>query len=279
MGNIKHEEWQFEGKDGVSLFAQAWTPPEARAAMIVVHGLGEHSGRYENIVDHFAPKGFAVYGYDQRGFGKSAGTRAFTASFDDFLDDLDSFVALVRARRPGEKIVVVGHSMGGLIVLRWATFRAPQVAAVVSSGAALVPGASVSKVKIAAARLLSRLSPRLAMANEVDPADLSHDAAVVKAYEQDPLVIRKITARLAFEIIRSMGETLAAAGRAQIPILLLHGADDALVDSTGTRKFFESTEAPDKRLHLYPGFFHEIFNENGKEKVFQDMDAWLAGKV
>ncbi|MDP3939450.1 MAG: lysophospholipase [Deltaproteobacteria bacterium] len=279
MADVKHEEWQFEGKEGVSLYAQAWTPPEARRAMVVVHGLGEHSGRYQNIVDHFTPRGFAVYGFDQRGFGKSAGTRAFTASFDDFLDDLDSFVDVVRARRPGEKIVVVGHSMGGLIVLRWAAFRAPRVAALVSSGAALVPGASVSRMKIAAARILSRISPKLSMPNEVNPADLSHDQAVVKAYEQDPLVIRKITARLGFEIIRSMGETLSAAGRVQIPILLLHGADDALVDSTGTRKFFETTQAPDKRLHLYPGFLHEIFNENGKEKVFQDMEAWLSGKA
>ncbi len=279
MAEVKHEEWQFEGKGGVSLYAQSWTPPVARRAMVVVHGLGEHSGRYQNIVDHFTPRGFAVYGFDHRGFGKSAGTRAFTTSFDDFLDDLDSFVDVVRARRPGEKIVVVGHSMGGLIVLRWAAFRAPRVAAVVSSGAALVPGASVSRMKIATARILSRISPKLSMPNEVNPADLSHDQAVVKAYEQDPLVIRKITARLGFEIIRSMGETLSAAGRVQLPILLLHGADDALVDSTGTRKFFETTQAPDKRLHLYPGFLHEIFNENGKEKVFQDMEAWLSGKA
>jgi acylglycerol lipase len=278
MGETKHEEWQFQGKDGLSLYAQAWTPAEARASMIVVHGLGEHSGRYLNVVNHFGPKGFAVYGYDHRGFGKSAGTRAFTASFDDFLDDLDTFVGDVRARRPGEKIVVVGHSMGGLIVLRWAALRSPDVAAVVSSGAALVPGASVSKAKIAAARILSRLSPTLAMANEVDPADLSHDQAVVKAYEDDPLVLRKITARLGYEILRSMGETLAAAGRVRTPLLLLHGEADALVNPSGTRLFFEATQAPDKRLHVYPGLFHEIFNENGKEKVFQDMEGWLAGK-
>lgn len=276
MPETKHEEWRFEGKDGVSLHAQAWTPPDARATMIVVHGLGEHVGRYGNVVDYFAPRGFAVQGYDHRGFGRSEGKRAFAASFDDFLDDLDTFVGAVRARRPGERIVVVGHSMGGLIVLRWAAFRTPQVRAVVSSGAALVPGASVSKGKIVAARVLSRVAPGLSMANEVNPADLSRDPTVVKAYEQDPLVIRKITARLGYEIIRSMGETLDAAGRVRTPLLLLHGGADALVDPAGTRRFFEATQAPHKRLHVYPGFLHEIFNENGKEKVFQDMEAWLA---
>lgn len=279
MSQIKHEEWRFEGGRGVSLYAQAWTPPEVRASMVVVHGLGEHSGRYLNIVNYFCPKGYAVHGYDHRGFGKSEGRRAFTESFDDFLDDLDTFVASIRSRRPGEEIVVVGHSMGGLIVLRWAALRNPAVAAVISSGAALEAGASISRIKIAAAKVLSRWAPRISMPNEVDPKDLSHDQAVVQAYVDDPLVIRSMTARLGWEIIRSMEETLAAAGRVQVPLLVLHGEADALVANAGSRKFFDATNAPDKRLHLYPGFYHEIFNENGKEKVFSDMEAWLAGKA
>lgn len=279
MSQYKHEEWKYEGKGGVSLYAQAWTPPEVRASMIVVHGLGEHSGRYQSIVDYFCPRGFAVHGSDHRGFGKSDGKRAFTESFDDFLDDLDTFVAAIRRKRPGEKIVVIGHSMGGLIVLRWAALRNPDVAALISSGAALEAGESISRLKIAAARILSRWAPALSMKNEVDPKDLSHDQAVVKAYEDDPLVIRTITARLGFEIIHTMETTLASADRVKAPLLVLHGEADPLVANSGSRKFFEATNAPDKRLHLYPGFYHEIFNENGKEKVFQDMERWLAGKV
>jgi alpha-beta hydrolase superfamily lysophospholipase len=277
MADWKHETWEFQGKGGVSLYAQAWIPAQARATMIVVHGLGEHVGRYGNVVEYFCPRGFAVLGYDQRGFGRSQGRRAYTDSLDDFLDDLDTFVAAIRERRPCEKIVIVGHSMGGLIVLRWAATRDPRVAAVISSGAALEPGEAVPALKRLAAKIFSRIAPTLSMANEVNAADLSHDPAVVKAYEDDPLVIRKITARLGYEILSGMGETLGLAGRVTLPLLLLHGGDDHLVAASGTVKFHEATRAPDKRLHLYPGLYHEIFNERGqeKEKVFRDMESWL----
>ncbi len=276
MGDWKHETWTFQGKGGLSLHAQAWTPPQARASLIVVHGLGEHAGRYGNVVEYFCPRGFAIHGYDHRGFGRSEGRRAYTDSLDDFLDDLDTFVGAVRERRPGEKIGIVGHSMGGLIVLRWAAMRDPQVAAVITSGAALEPGQAVAALKRLAAKIFSRIAPTLSMSNEVETADLSHDPAVVKAYEEDPLVIRTITARLGHEILSGMGETLALADRVTRPLLLLHGGDDRLVAPSGSVKFHEATGAPGKRLHLYPGLYHEIFNEFGKEKVFQDMEAWLA---
>jgi alpha-beta hydrolase superfamily lysophospholipase len=279
MGDWKHEEWKFEGKGGVSLHGQAWIPPEYRAALIVVHGLGEHSGRYLNIVDHFCPRGFAVFGYDHRGFGKSEGTRAFTESIEDFLDDLDTFVRATRARTGGKPLVVIGHSMGGLIVLRWASTRNPAVEAVISSGAAVEVGKPVPRAKLAAARIFSRLAPRLSMANEVDPKALSHDEAVVQAYIADPLVYRNITARLAHEIIRSMGETLPQATGVRVPLLLLHGEADSIVAASGTRKFHEATTAPRKELHLYAGFYHEIFNEVGKENVFKDMETWLGGVI
>lgn len=279
MADWKHEEWNFKGKGDLSLYAQAWTPSEVRASMIVVHGLGEHSGRYQNIVDYFCPRGFAVHGYDHRSFGKSEGRRAFTESFDDFLDDLDTFLGIVRERRPGEKIIVVGHSMGGLIVLRWAALRHPQVAAVISSGAALEPGGDIAAAKIFAAKILSRIAPRLSMANEVDPEALSHDPAVVKAYVDDPLVIRTITTRLGHEIIRCMPETLALADQMKLPVLLLHGEADSLVAASGTRKFDAALRAPGKEMHLYPDFYHEIFNETGKEKVFKDMETWLENRL
>ncbi len=279
MTEIRHEEWKFDGKGGLTLYAQSWVPADARARMIVVHGLGEHSGRYLNVVNYFCPKGFAVHGYDHRGFGKSPGTRAYTDSIDDYLDDLDAFLRQVRDRTPTQPVVVVGHSMGGLIVLRWAATRDPVVDAVVSSGAALEVSVPVASAKLLAARIFSKIAPKLSMANEVDPAALSHDPAVVQAYVDDPLVIRKITARLAHEIIRSMGETLAQAGRVRVPLLLLHGEADQLVAASGSRRFHEAVPGPAKGLHLYPGFYHEIFNEVGKETVFKDMETWLAGAL
>ena len=277
MTESRHEEWSFDGKGGLSLYAQACSPAEVRAQMIVVHGLGEHSGRYLNVVNYFCPRGFAVFGYDHRGFGKSAGTRAYTDSIEDFLDDLDTFVQQVRGRAPGKPLVVVGHSMGGLIVLRWAATRDPVVDAVVSSGAALEVSPPVPAAKRFAARVFSKIAPKLSTPNEVDPAALSHDPAVVQAYVSDPLVIRKITARLAHEIIRSMGETLILAERVRLPILILHGEADQVVAASGSRKFYEAVPGTAKALHTYPGFYHEIFNEVGKETVFKDMESWLAG--
>jgi acylglycerol lipase len=275
MGEWEHKEWRWGGKGGVSLYAQSWTPPEPRAAMIVVHGLGEHLGRYGNVVSYFCPKGIAVLGYDHRGFGKSEGTRAYVDAFDDFLDDLDAFATDVRGRLGGEPLVVVGHSMGGLIVLRWAAARAPSVAAVVSSGAALEVVKPVPAAKRLVARVLLKLAPKLSIPNELDPRGLTHDTAVVKAYVEDPLVFRNITVRLGSEIMRCMEETLGFAARVKAPLLLLHGEKDPLVAVSGSRKFYESTGAPHKQLHVYPGFYHEIFNEIGKEKVFQDIEVWL----
>ena len=277
MTELRHEEWKFDGKGGVSLYAQSWTPADARARMIVVHGLGEHSGRYLNVVNYFCPRGFAVYGYDHRGFGKSTGTRAYTDSIEDFLDDLDAFLRQIREKMPPMPLVVVGHSMGGLIVLRWAATRDPVVDAVVSSGAALEVSTPVPGAKLLAAKVFSKIAPKLSMANEVDPAALSHDPAVVQAYVDDPLVIRKITARLAHEIIRSMGETLGQAARVRVPLLLLHGEADQILAASGSRKFHDAMPGAAKGLHIYPGFYHEIFNEVGKETVFKDMDTWLAG--
>ena len=279
MSDLKHEEWAFPGKGGAALYAQSWSPANPRAHMIAVHGLGEHSGRYLNVVNYFCPRGFAVHGYDHRGFGKSPGTRAYTDSFEDFLDDLDAFLGQVRARTSPMPIAVVGHSMGGLIVLRWAATRNPAVATVVSSGAALEVSVPVPRAKLLGARVLSRIAPRLSMANEVDPAALSHDPAVVQAYVNDPLVIRKITARLAHEIIRSMGETLAQASGVRVPLLMLHGESDPLVSASGSRKFHDAVPGTRKSLRIYPGFYHEIFNELGKETVFKDMEQWLVDVI
>ncbi len=279
MTDWEHKEWRWQGKGGVSLYGQSWTPAAPRGVLILVHGLGEHSNRYLNVVNHFCPRGMAHSGYDHRGFGKSDGTRAYVDSFDDYVDDLDSFVADARGRHADKPLVVVGHSMGGLIVLRWAALRAPSVAAIVSSGAALEMGEPLPGARLIATRILSRLVPKLSMPNEVDPNGLSHDTAVVKAYVEDPLVIRKITVRLGNEILRSMGEALALAGRVNVPLLLLHGEKDPLVAASGSQRFYEATQAPHKRLHVYPGFYHEIFNEIGKEKVFQDVEAWLSERV
>lgn len=279
MSDLRHEEWTFPGKGSLALYAQSWSPANPRAQMIAVHGLGEHSGRYLNVVNYFCPRGFAVHGYDHRGFGKSPGTPAYTDSFEDFLDDLDAFLRQVRARTSPMPLVVVGHSMGGLIVLRWAATRAPAVDALVSSGAALEVSTPVPRVKLLAARLFSKIAPRLSMANEVDPAALSHDPAVVQAYVDDPLVIRKITARLAHEIIRGMGETLAQASNVRVPLLMLHGESDPVLSASGSRKFHDAVPGNRKGLHIYPGFYHEIFNELGKETVFKDMEQWLVGVI
>lgn len=271
---LRRTESTVEAPDGATLFRRAWLPPRPDCCVVLVHGYAEHSGRYEGLGAWLANRRAAVHALDLRGHGRSEGTRCHVDAFADFLDDLDHFLGRVREDHPTLPITLVGHSMGGLITLAYLVERQPVLAGAVVSGPALVPG-GVSRLRVAAARLLKGIAPKVALGSGLDLEGLSRDPEVVRRYVEDPLVVRRMTASLGAEMLLAGPRVLARAGDVAVPLLLLHGEDDSLCDVRGSRDFHAGLHAAGSALHTYPGLRHEIFNEPERETVYADLWAWL----
>jgi alpha-beta hydrolase superfamily lysophospholipase len=277
---MKHEEGFFRSASGYQIFHQCWLPEApARAALLVAHGLAEHSGRYLNLVHHFLPLGFAVHALDHVGHGRSEGPRVFVERFDEFIGTLHLFRQMVRERQAGLPLFLVGHSMGGLIGARYLTAHQEGLAGAILSGPAVKVPDNIPGAIIVLGRLLSALAPKLRMI-ALEANGVSRDPAVVKAYDEDPLVYRgKMTARLGSEMIRAMGEVAAQAGRISLPLLILQGGADLLVDPAGARMLHDRVSSPDRQLILYEGLYHEVFNEPERDRVLKDAEAWITARL
>lgn len=272
---IRRSEHRVDGARGERLFRREWLPEHPERALLLVHGMGEHSGRYEHLGAWFAARGCAVHAFDHLGHGRSAGLPGHVQRFDHYLDDLEVILADVRRRHPLLPVFLVGHSMGGLIVAAFARERRPQLAGAVTSAAALRLGDDLSGATLVAARILARLVPRLRLRMELDPAGLSRDREVVEAYVADPLVFRRVTTSMANELFDAIRRTRAGGADVQLPMLMLHGEADPICPIAGTREFFEQLPSDDKTVRTYPGLLHEIFNEPEREQVFEDLLAWV----
>lgn len=275
---IRRIEDHFEGAGGRRLFRRSWLPSEPRSALLLVHGFGEHCGRYEEMATWLAERGFAVHAYDHQGHGRSPGPRGHAQRFDDLLDDLEAFVDLVDEAHPDLSRILLGHSMGGLIVTALACERAPAIDLLVTSGPLLERARDFGMPKVLLARLLGRLLPRFGMQAGLDENALSRDPQVVRRYVEDPLVHGRMSAGLAAGILAAIQRTALAAARVRVPMLLLHGEDDRLCPASGSIAFHAKLphhEVAGSRLHTYPNLRHEIFNEPEREKVWLDLVAWL----
>ena len=274
--SIKHLENDFRGQGDLNLYYQCWLPAgEPRAVLVLVHGLAEHSSRYGNVVDYFVPRGYAVYGFDHRSHGKSPGSPGYVKRFSHFVSDLIDFLDIVRRLFPQARIIAVGHSVGGTIAAAGAVQAPAKLDGLILSGAFVIPGTSLSPVKILAARLLSLLLPKMGV-DTIDAAAVSQDKAVVRAYINDPLVYHgKVSARLGAEIITAMRRLLLEIAGLTLPVLIMHGSEDRLSRPEGSRLLYERVGSKHKTLKLYPGFHHELFNEPGRRQVFEDMERWL----
>jgi alpha-beta hydrolase superfamily lysophospholipase len=275
---IRRAEDSFESATGTSLFFRSWQPSHSERVIVLVHGFGEHSGRYEEFASWFARRGFAVYAHDQLGHGHSPGKRGHVDRFDDFLDDVESLIALARRNHPKLPLVLIGHSMGGLIVTSLACTRKPAVNLVVASAPALSLSSDFSPLKLRLARLLRRVVPRLAMSAGLDASGLSSDMGVVQDYVADPLVHGQVTAGMGAAMSDAILLTGRAAGNLAVPMLLLHGESDPLCQVEGSRAFYAGIPQAEKMgsaIRTYPGLLHEIFNEPCREEVYTDLLDWV----
>lgn len=272
---VRRSQSGFSAPDGTRLFRRAWLPRAARRAVVLVHGLAEHSGRYDRVGAWLSTRDCAVHAYDQRGHGQSEGPRGHVGRFTDLLDDLETFLQTVRREQPDLPLVLFGHSMGGLVASALLVERKPDLACAVLSGPALEVPEHVSGSRRAIARLLRRLAPRLRMAAGLDPEHLSRDPEVVRAYVDDPLVFQRVTVSLASELLDAIPRTAAGAREVRVPLLLLHGESDRLCPVRGSRAFHAQLRGVGHRLRTYPQLRHELLNEPEHEQVLEDLLDWL----
>lgn len=267
----------FTASDGDNLAVQHWPLPDdvrPRGVVLLVHGLGEHAGRYDRVARRLAEWGFEVRGYDQFGHGESGGARGALSSDTRLLDDLGEMVEAARTRTPdGLPLILLGHSMGGLVAAQYAAAHPGTIDALVLSSPAL--GTRVRGWRRFLLRTLPRFAPNLRVGNGLQTRWLSHDPEVERAYLADPLVHDRISARLARYITEGGSEVVAQASRWKVPTLLMYAGADRLVDPAGSRAFAAAAPADRVTTRCFDGLYHEIFNEQEAQPVFDCLQHWL----
>lgn len=277
---MKHAEGQLRTAAGASLYYQSWKPGDKPgAALLVVHGLAEHSGRYAHFADFFVRRDYAVFALDHIGHGKSDGDRCHIGRFSEFAQGVSLLFDKLCEECPGIPVFLVGHSMGALIALEYLIAQQSGFAGCVLTGAAVQPAVELSAIQRLVIRLVSKLLPKLRML-QLDASEISRDPGVVERYRKDPLVFTgKITARFLEQLFNTMTEIEAKLGVIELPMLILHGSRDGLALPEGSKMLHEKISSTDKKLIIYEGLYHEVYNEPEQEAVMSDVADWLARRL
>ena len=275
----KVESGHVTSRDGTRLNYATSLLPEARATLLFVHGYADHVGRYGHVFDWFVERGYSCAGVDLRGHGRSVGRRGYINAFDEYIDDLEAMVNLLVEKQPDQKLILVGHSMGGLVVLTYLLRHPEGIEGAVLSSPFMGLALRVPPAKEMLGKLMSHVWPSLALASGIASSDLTHDEEIAKAYDTDPLVNKKATARWFTEALKAQRSTIGDAGQVQTPTLVLQAGEDRVVDAETTRHLFELLGSTDKEWKSYDRFFHEIFNETDRTRPFEDIADWLAKHV
>jgi alpha-beta hydrolase superfamily lysophospholipase len=273
-----HHHGRLMSRDDHFIVWQSWLPgPLPRAALVFVHGLAEHIGRYGYPIQHFTRLGFACYGLDLRGHGQSDGIRVHVQSFDDYDADVAVVLREVRERHPGLPTVLIGHSMGGLVALRYALNHPDELQALIVSSPALGahPKARPPRHLVRIAKILSLLWPTLLFKSNLDASMICRDPAIVEAYVKDKLVSNRASARWFTSLLAAQEDAFVRAGNLRTPTLLMQSGADQLVDPAATARWAELAAPELVSFYTWPGFYHEMFNEPERLKVFQLMESWI----
>lgn len=269
-------EWKWKTQDGLELYANAWTPDgQARGLVCLVHGLGEHIGRYQDDAAALTQAGYILAGFDQRGFGQSAGRKGHTPSLDAYFDDIGHFLDATAQRYPSLPTFLYGHSMGGILVLAYTPLRRPPVVGVIATSPGLKSSIEAQKAKVLLVKLLGSALPTLTLQSEIDAQMLSRDPRVAEEYVNDPLVHTTVTAGWGKAMLQAVPLAYQQAPNFPVPLLLMHGADDQIAYPEGSRLY--AGLAPQDKLTFkeWKGFKHELHTDAEKAVIFETMAAWL----
>lgn len=272
---MEHTTATFTGVYNTTIFYQTWRPTTPKATVIVVHGYAEHSGRYQHVAEALVAANYSVWALDHRGHGQSQGNRATVKHFDEFVNDLASFVRLVRDKEPNGPIFMYGHSMGGLISTLYTLDYGHNLHGLVLTGPAFKVDANTSKVVVKVGAFISKFLPNLPVA-PFDPQWNSRDSKVVEAFIADQLNYKGgIKAQMGTAMINATRVIDQRANEISLPVLLLQGEEDRLVSPAGAYQAFGAFKSQDKTMHSYPGLYHEVLNEPEQTTLIPLIIEWL----
>jgi alpha-beta hydrolase superfamily lysophospholipase len=277
---MKTLAWQWKSFDGLGMFARSWAPGnDPKAVVCLVHGLGEHIGRYEHVGAVLTAAGYALLGFDLRGHGKSGGARGHAPSLEAVFKDIDDFVREAEMRYPSAPRFLYGHSLGGLLSLSHGLSRKVNVRGMIVSSPGLRTAIHKQKAKLLLAKLLGSLAPTVTLPSELPPAHLSRDPQVVTAYVNDPLVHDKITTGFGRAGLEATEIVFRRAARFPVPLLLVCGSADQIAFPRGSEEFARLAPRGLVTLKRYEGLYHEPHNEPEKAEVLKDYVQWLDQQV
>ncbi len=274
---MHHSQESFTASDGLQIFTQSWLPETTPSAIVIlVHGYGEHSGRYSHVAEMLVHAGYGVHTLDHRGHGKSEGLRAYYASIDEPVRDLEQYYRHIQQQHPSQKIFMIGHSMGSLIALKFALRNKEKLAGLVISGSAVNSTDTVPGFQRSLLNVLRSVAPRFPLVPSLSADALSTDPQTVRDYDADPLNYRGAwRIGLAAELLKVSEELQSRVKELTLPLLVIHGEDDEITPIAGARTVYNVSSSADKTMKTYPGMRHEIFNERERETVFADLRDWL----
>ena len=273
-------EQTFDGVGGVRIVYDVWSPDtDPRGVVVLSHGLGEHARRYDHVATRFGQDGLVTYALDHRGHGRSGGKRVLVKDISEYTGDFDTLVGIATKEHPGAKRIVLGHSMGGGIVFAYGVERPDAYDLMVLSGPAVAAQAAVSPLLALLAKTVGAIAPGLPL-QALDASAVSRDPAVVNAYNTDPLVHHgKVPAGIARELLL-VGDTMRQRAAAlTAPLLVVHGSEDRLIPVDGSRQLVEAVGSSDVELKIYPGLYHEVFNEPERYQVLDDVVSWINARL
>ncbi|MEN8189687.1 MAG: lysophospholipase [Thermodesulfobacteriota bacterium] len=273
---MKHREGTFTGYGNQQLYYQSWHPESAaKAVLVFVHGLGEHSSRYMNLVRPLIPRGYALYGFDHRGHGRSSSYHcAHVNDWSEYRFDVKSFVAFVSNQERSLPLFLMGHSMGGLITANYVIYHPEGLQGVVLSAPPL-GDVGVSPLLRAFGRLAALMKPDFAVGNGLDVNGISRDPEAVRLYREDPLIHDRVSMRWSVEFFKAIDWTKNHTAEFKPPLLTIHGEGDTLVPMSGSRAFFEKVDHRDKTYISYPEGYHESLNDLHHQQAADDIVNWL----
>jgi alpha-beta hydrolase superfamily lysophospholipase len=280
---ITRAERSFDGVDGVRIVYDVWTPADngtpPRGVVVLAHGLGEHARRYDHVAERFGREGLITYALDHRGHGRSGGKRVLVKDISEYTGDFDTLVGIAAKEHPGLTRIVLGHSMGGGIVFAYGVEHPDDYDLMVLSGPAVAAQLAVSPLLGWVAKAMGTIAPGLPL-QALDASAVSRDPAVVDAYNTDPLVYHgKIPGGVARTLLL-VGETMPQrAPSLTAPLLVVHGSDDRLIPVEGSRQLVAGVGSSDVELKIYPGLYHEVFNEPEQQQVLDDVVSWINARL
>lgn len=276
---MKHSEFEFKTFDGLSLFGQSWQPEDQpRAVVCLVHGIGEHSGRYVHVADSLTRAGYTLISFDLRGHGKSEGPRGHISSYEAIMQDISSLLEVTNKKFPQLPLFLYGHSLGGNLVLNYVLRRQPHLKGVIATAPWLRLAFEPPASKIALGKMTNYIWPSFSQKSGLDTKALSRDLEVVHSYENDPLVHNRISARMFISAYQAGQWALEHASEFSLPLLLMHGGDDNLISVKASHEF-ANMQTKNCTLKIWGGLYHEIHNEPEKEEVFKFLIDWLNKEV